>query len=119
MAMNLTAFGKRVRNVRKKRGFSQNQLSEILHVSSTYISHLENGSKSLSMDLFVSLVNALDTTADEILCDSLEKRVFYIAGSFSQLLADCNDYEQQVLLEIMTASKQALRNNERIFRRRQ
>ena len=110
MALDFIALGKRIRDLRKKQGLSQSQLSEILHVSATYISHLENGSKSMSLELFVSLVNALKTTADGLLCDSLDNKARYLSHSFSALLSDCNNDEQQLFLEILSVMKQAVRS---------
>jgi len=60
----------------------------------------------------IELANALNTTADELLQDSLENTAVITQCSFSNLLADCSSYEQKVLLDIITAAKETLRNNE-------
>lgn len=74
------------------------------------MSYIEGGSKSMSLDTFVDLVNALNTTADDLLQDSLDNTVIIIHSSFSDLLSDCSSYEQRVLLEVTTAVKNTLRN---------
>ena len=111
MAINIIALGNRISLVRKKRGMSQNMLSEMINKSPTYLSYIESGIKTMSLDTFVDLVNALNTTADNLLQDSLDNTVVIIHNNFSDLLADCSTYEQRVLLDIITAAKKTLRSN--------
>ena len=117
MPLNIHALGRRIKVNRKKRGLSQNTLSEMINKSPTYLSYIEGGVKSMSLETFVDLVNALNTTADNLLQDSLENTVVIVHSSFSELLSDCSSYEQQVLLEISAAAKDTLRSHKSKNRR--
>ena len=118
MALNIYALGHRVHVIRKNRGFSQNQLSELINKSPTYLSYIENGSKCMSLDTFVDLSNALGVTADELLRDSLENTIIMISNDLTDVIEDCSEYEQRVLLEIIVAAKKSLRTNRSFFSRK-
>lgn len=111
MPVNKHALGKRIHSLRRRRGISQSKLSEIIDKTPSYISYIETGVKSMSIDTFVDIVNALNTTSDDLLRDSLENTAVITSSSFSELISDCTDYEQKVMLDIATAVKQALREN--------
>lgn len=46
-------MGQNIREIRKKRGYSQEQLAEIMQISRTTISKIENGKFSISIDYLV------------------------------------------------------------------
>ncbi len=118
MSLNIVALGRRIRLTRKKRGLSQNVLSEMIDKTPAYLSYIEGGFKCMSLDTFVDLVNALNTTADDLLRDSLNNTVIIIHNSFSELLSDCTQYEERVLLDTAIAVKEALRANRSFLHRR-
>ena len=53
MTLNNVAIGKRIQTVRKKRGLSQFTLAGIVDRSPGYISYIETGFKSMSLETFV------------------------------------------------------------------
>ena len=118
MPVNIHALGKRIHALRKRRGINQSNLSEIVDKTPSYISYVETGVKGVSLDTFVDIVNALSTTADDLLRDSLENTAVITNTSFSDLISDCNDYEQRVILEIATAVKKILRDNQYYSKKR-
>lgn len=60
-------FGNRLKEIRKRRGFSQVELAERLGLHQSLISQYECGYLRLHGALLVQLARALDTTPDEIL----------------------------------------------------
>ena len=75
--MDKLTMGDRIREARKKLGFTQDQLSEKLDVTLTYISEIERGLKMPSMQLFIKLVEILDVSADYLLRDTVSTRNLY------------------------------------------
>ena len=70
-------LGPRLKDARVKKGMTIQRLADEVGVMGNYISQMENGDKMPSMDTFIRLANALDVTADDLLCDYLnaEKQV--------------------------------------------
>lgn len=56
--------------IRRQRGMSQMELSEITNISHGYISELENNLKSPTLKILCKLTKALDCTLDDLVdCD--------------------------------------------------
>ena len=67
--MDRTAVARRVCEVRKTRGLTQEELAAKADVSPTHISVLERGVKLPNLDTFIAIANALDVSADYLLQD--------------------------------------------------
>lgn len=106
---NRVLVGKRIKGIRKRRGLSQLLLSEMIDRSPTHLSYIETGAKSMSLETFILITNALNVSADDLLIDLLNNTNVASAHAFSSLLSDCSEYEKQVLLDTLLATKEALR----------
>ncbi|HEX7150322.1 MAG TPA: helix-turn-helix transcriptional regulator [Thermoanaerobaculia bacterium] len=62
-------FGRRLRELRKARGMTQEALAESAELSGNYISDLELGRKVPSLTILVRLSQALDVGTPELLED--------------------------------------------------
>lgn len=65
-------FGKRLKFVRNDRGLTAEKLSEICNIDATYLRQIEGGIKTPSMQVFVSLCNALEISPNYLLQDNLD-----------------------------------------------
>lgn len=61
--------GKRIQAIRKAQGMTQHELAEALHVSPSFMSRIENGSSSLTLDFVCKIADALQVPRQEVLCD--------------------------------------------------
>lgn len=118
MALNYISIGQKIKAIRKRRGLSQLTLSELIGRSPTYVSYIECGTKSMSLDTFILLVNALNTTADELLIDNLDNTIKVTNHQFATLISDCSDYERRILLDVTMSTKKSLRENRQYMRTR-
>lgn len=59
--------GKRVRQLRLQRCLTQEQLAERAGISTSFLGHIERGSRKLSLDSFCRIARALDCTANDLL----------------------------------------------------
>ena len=55
------AFGKRVRELRKKKGYSQEELADKAGLHRTYIGSIERGEQNVSIDNIDKIAKALKT----------------------------------------------------------
>ena len=62
-------FGQRLREQRVKHGLTLEQLAEKSELSSNYIGMVERGLKEPGLATIVKLLNALNISADTLLCD--------------------------------------------------
>jgi len=117
MAINHKLIGQRVRTIRKRRGFTQEHLSELINCNPSYMSHIESGNKNMSLETFILIANALNVSADELLMDNLANTLLATNHAFAHLLNDCTEFERRVLLEVITSLKKSLRENRGYFTR--
>lgn len=54
--------GERIKTIRKSQGITQAKLAETLHISSSFMSRIENGSSSLTLDFVCEIADALQVT---------------------------------------------------------
>lgn len=59
--------GKRVRQLRLRRNLTQEQLAERAGISTSFLGHIERGSRKLSLETFYRLIRALDCSANALL----------------------------------------------------
>src|SRR5688500_13898638 len=63
------AFGRRVRELRQARGYSQEELAERSGLHRTYISSVERGQRNVGLDNVHALAKALEVAASELFED--------------------------------------------------
>ena len=69
--MQMTSIGKKIRAARKEKKLRQEDLAERTGLSPNYIGMVERGEKVPSLESFISIANALDSSADVLLADVL------------------------------------------------
>ena len=76
-------LGKRINQLRKSKGLTSEQLSELCEVNAVHIRRIESGGSLPSFSLFLKICNVLGTSADYLLGDLLDNPV--IPDSVEQL----------------------------------
>lgn len=104
-------MGERIRRYRKEKCLSQEQLAEKAQVGATHISHIENDKAKMSLDVFISIANTLDVSADQLLCDYLLNTKYVYEGEIMEELKDMNDEEIRITKEVIRTLKSAMRNH--------
>ena len=59
-------IGKRIQKLRKEKGLTQQQFAEMIDLSTNYVSDVERGKSSIRLSKLVTVMNALECSADEI-----------------------------------------------------
>lgn len=71
MELNLVDLGARIRQCRQSAGLTQGELAKEAGVSTSFIGHIERGSRVTSVDTLVNICNALNVSMDYLLAASL------------------------------------------------
>ena len=69
--MDYADLGKRVRARRMELNWTQERLAQEIGVSTSFVGHIERGSRKASIDTLVQLANAMEISTDELLAGSL------------------------------------------------
>ena len=108
MALNYADVGKHIKEKRLDKGLSQVDLGDIVRVNSEHISRIETGKKPVTLDLLVLIANALDTSADDLLVDSLDVSSSSVGQELHAILQDCHPAKKEMLIEILKFMKDLL-----------
>lgn len=65
--LDYSAIGDRVRQTRKEKGWSQGLLARKCGISTSFMGHIERGSRIMSLETFVTICDVLQADADELL----------------------------------------------------
>ncbi len=109
MELDYKAIGKRIKIARIKADLTQEQLAERVGISPTHLSNIETGTTRVSLTTIVGLVNALNVTVDDVLCDNVIHAKIQFERDISQLLEDCDEYEIRIVKEMAEALISSLR----------
>lgn len=95
-------FGNRLREVRKERGLTQEQLAERAGLSTHYVGNIEQAVRNPSLTSIIQICAALGITPDRLFADSISKEMLAgiclsfsdehtlreVAGTLSSLFGD-------------------------------
>ena len=107
--IDYVSLGKRIRDIRKKKGLTQALLAEKSGVEPSNVSHIERAATKLSLPTLVSIANALEVSLDELVYDSLIKNAHISISSIDALLDDCTATELKAIAEVIKTTKAVLR----------
>lgn len=107
--MNYILLGQRIRAARLSAGMSQEQLAEMVGLTSQHISHTEVASTKISLPALVKIANALHTSVDKLLYDSIHDSKAYLLDDVQAVFSDCSPDEVYVMLEAARAVKKSIR----------
>lgn len=101
--MDIKAIGKRIKEKRLERSWSQENLSEKVGLSPVYIGMIERGEKQPKLDTFIRIANALNVSADELLEDVLNQGYKIKISRYSEQIASLSEAEQKRLFNVIEA----------------
>ena len=108
MNLDYIEIGKRIRKYRKTNGLSQDELAEMVNISTTHMSHIETANTKLSLLVCASIANALHVRIDDIIYDS-PSDYSKTKDEIMEELSDCNDSQIKALKDILVSSKIAIK----------
>lgn len=109
--IDYASVGYKIKQIRIQKGKTQEQLAEAVGVGVTHISHLETGAGTVSLKVFLAIVNYLECSADEILCKEIKTARPIVDNWLAELVADCDQTEVKIIADTVAALKQTIRKN--------
>lgn len=108
--LNYQLVGQRLRAIRKKRGYTQEQVAEMAGISPQHCSGIETGAAKVSLPTLVQLCNALGATPDEVLLDSVPAAAKPgLMKEVEAVFSDCSADEIYLMLAQAKSIKEAVR----------
>lgn len=103
--MKYMELGQNIRTARKRKGYTQAQIAEIMGYSVQHISHVENGITRMSIEFIVCLANCLEVSLDELFRESLTYNKEYEHYQISSFLDNSTNEERKMLIKSLSLVK--------------
>lgn len=101
MAVDFSIIGKRLKEARKKKGLTQEQLVEKMGVSIAYLSKVETGKIHINLERLSEICGILGVTEGEILNGVSNHSEKYLHSEFNDLLRKCSPRKQKIAYKIL------------------
>ena len=101
--MDSENLGKRIREARTEKHYTQQQLAEMAGIGQMYLGEIERGTKMPSLKSFIRIIETLDVSADYVLRDELSSGEHYIYDEITQKLKGLSPKQRKAASEILDA----------------
>ena len=101
--MDAIAVGRRIKAAREVKHMTQEKLAETIDLSTDHISVIERGVKVPRLDTFVSIANALEVSADDLLIDVVDHAAQHQISELGEELASVPVEQQRRILNAVRA----------------
>lgn len=101
--MEKVTIGKRIREERLKKGYTQQEVAEKASICVVYLSEIERGIKMPSINSFIQILEALEVSADYILRGELTSGQTYIYDEIAQKLKKLTPAQRRTAADILDA----------------
>lgn len=93
-------IGQRIKEARKKAGLSQEKLSEMIDVTTVYISRVERGNGQVNLKRLSQISIALNVPIEELITGTAIENKNYLNKEFQELLLQCTPDKQRLIYNI-------------------
>ena len=97
----MVSLGRQIAKFRKNRGLKQEELAEMVSLSTSYISAIERGVKNPTLENFIAIANVLKVSSDELLREELEVRFDIQMTQLGAMLESLDDNEKELILHVV------------------
>ena len=101
--MDSENLGKRIREARTEKHYTQQQLAEMAGIGQMYLGEIERGTKMPSLKSFIRIIETLGISADYVLRDELSSGEQYIYDEITQKLKGLSPKQRKAAADILDA----------------
>ena len=94
-------LGLRIKEIRQTRGFTQENLAEMVSCNVSHISNIENNYTKASLNVLVAIANALDVTIDYLLSNQYRDSSTALDNEILKALRNCNNEKKERILKMI------------------
>lgn len=95
LSYDTTACGRRIRQLRRSYGYTQEALADLLGIDRSFLSRIEAGTKGCSVDLFIALAEVFHTSLDHLILGTASNEK-HLKQEIHTLIKKLTELEQQL-----------------------
>lgn len=101
MAIDFSVIGKRLKEARKEKGLTQEQLVEKMGVSIAYLSKVETGKIHINLERLSQICEILNISEGKILNGTSNSSEVYLNSEFNNMLKRCSPKQLKLAYKIL------------------
>ncbi len=101
--LDYAKLGSNIKEARINKGLTQDVLAEMVNCNTSHISNIENSHTKVSLNILLSITNALDTTIDLLLFDQYTNTNLAIDNEIYRYISNSDLETKQLILRIIKA----------------
>ena len=94
-------LGLRIKELRIKKGLTQDNLAELVGCNTSHISNIENNHTKVSLNVLLSIVNTLNTSIDYLLANQYDNSQLALDNEILRAIKDCDNQKKEKILKII------------------
>lgn len=100
MEIDFKLIGERIKEIRKRKGYSQERLSEEMDVTVAYISRVERGKAEINLKRLTQISWILGTPLEELITGIMPNSKHYLDKELNEILKTCSPEKQKLIYNI-------------------
>ena len=100
MDIDYKIIGQRIKEERRKKGWSQERLSEEIDVTTVYISRVERGTSQINLKRLAQISRVLGTSIEYLIGGTVTKAPNYLDKELYETLIHCTPDKQRLIYNI-------------------
>lgn len=101
MAIDFSVIGKRLKEARREKGLTQEQLVEKMGVSIAYLSKVETGKIHINLERLSQICEILNISEGKVLNGTYNSSEIYLNSEFNTLLRKCSPKQLKLAYKIL------------------
>ncbi len=99
--LDYTLLGSKIKEARISKGLTQDLLAEMVNCNTSHISNIENSHTKVSLNILLSIANALDTTIDLLLFEQYANSTVALENEIYRFVSNCDHATKLQILRII------------------
>lgn len=101
--IDYTSLGNRIRNWRKKKNITQEQLANAINITVQHVSNIERAHTQVSLNTLTAIANYMDASLNDLMCDSLKNSGHAYELEYNMMLKDCDESKYRKINKTLKA----------------
>ena len=103
--INYVQIGQKIKNLRNEAGLTQEQMAERCEISTSFLGHIERGTRKLSLETAVKIADCLHVSMDSLIMEG-KQTDFSVLSAVEAILRKQDSTRQEQFLRLLKVLSQ-------------
>lgn len=103
--INYVQIGQKIKNLRNEAGLTQEQMAERCEISTSFLGHIERGTRKLSLETAVKIADCLHVSMDSLIMEG-KQTDFSVLSAVEAILRKQDSIKQEQFLRLLKVLSQ-------------